>query len=91
MVVGPAPGADQPRQAEKQFGRSEHAGPLCGYGDKPSKLSVVATVNDFLTVGFSRAGRGRRYSPQSPRQSKVRSASKEEPTVTKAVTVATRF
>ena len=52
---------------------------------------MVATVNDFLTEGFSHTRCDRRYWSQSWGQSKGRPTSKEEPTVTKAVTVATRL
>jgi hypothetical protein len=47
---------------------------------------VVATVNDFMIVGFSHTRCYHRYLPQSRRLSRCGSASKEEPAVTKAVT-----
>jgi hypothetical protein len=50
----------------------------------------VATVNAFLTVGFSRADYGgHSYTRRRVNKFNSRVTSKEEPTVTTAVTVAT--
>ncbi len=60
------------------------------FGDYTSRWSVVATVNGFLTVGFSHVGHSHRRSTKWRGGAKGGYALTKGPTVRKPLTVATR-